>query len=183
MPANNRVTTSNALKVSDRWSSIVGHDPYAAEKKEDNNMMEKLWADPRLHGDKKRIGTDERGLPVFAATGAEKREKRTMDKLAAREAEFERIQARKRAAAAEAAEAEELRHLEKKAKKDKKDKKDKKEKKEKKDKKEKKSKKKHKKEKKEKKDKKEKKESKKRKREESDADSDESGSSSGSDSD
>ena len=41
--AGNRVVTGNALKVSDRWSSIVGSDPYASEKKEDGDVMEKLW--------------------------------------------------------------------------------------------------------------------------------------------
>ena len=77
MPAGNRVVTGNALKVSDRWSSIVGSDPYASEKKEDGDVMEKLWADQRLHGNKRKIGTDERGMPIFEMlNGAEKREKR-----------------------------------------------------------------------------------------------------------
>ena len=77
MPAGNRVVTGNALKVSDRWSSIVGSDPYASEKKEDGDVMEKLWADQRLHGNKRKIGTDERGIPIFEMlNGAEKREKR-----------------------------------------------------------------------------------------------------------
>ena len=39
--------------------------------------MEKMWSDPRLHGNKKKVGTDERGRPMFQAmNGAEKRAKR-----------------------------------------------------------------------------------------------------------
>jgi len=94
MPAGNRVVTSAALKVSDRWSSIVGSDPYASEKKpEDQVGMDKLWADQRLHGNKRKIGTDECGRPMFEVmNGAEKREKRKGDAMAAREREYELMQ-------------------------------------------------------------------------------------------
>jgi len=166
MPAGNRVTTSSALKVSDRWASVVGEDPYKSEEKGED-MMKKLWADQRLHGQ--------------STTGADKREMRKHEGLAARDAEFERMKERKRAAAAEL-ETGGGEQPSKKLKKDKKDKKDKKEKKKKE--KEKKRKHKSKKDKKEKKDKKDKKEKKKRKRSESDSESDdgsESGSESGSD--
>ena len=98
MPAGNRVVTSAALKVSDRWSSIVGSDPYASEKKpEDQVGMDKLWADQRLHGNKRKIGTDECGRPMFEVmNGAEKREKRKGDAMAAREREYELMQEKKR---------------------------------------------------------------------------------------
>mmetsp|Transcript_36571 Transcript_36571/g.70219 ORF Transcript_36571/g.70219 Transcript_36571/m.70219 type:complete len:200 (-) Transcript_36571:312-911(-) len=186
MPAGNRVTTSSALKVSDRWTALVGDDPYKKEAEGDDNMMEKLWADPRLHGGaKRRIGTDDSGKAIFAATGEEKRNIRKQDALAAREAEFERLQERKRAAAQTLIKGPEdpLSKRSKKEKKDKKDKKDKKEKdkKRKKDKKEKDKKDKKKKHKKEKSEKKHKSESKKRKRDDSSSDSG-SGSDSGSDS-
>ena len=158
MPAGNRVVTSAALKVSDRWSSIVGSDPYASEKKpEDQVGMDKLWADQRLHGNKRKIGTDECGRPMFEVmNGAEKREKRKGDAMAAREREYELMQEKKRrmdeVRAAEQELAEASHKASKKHKKEKKEKKDKKskkskKKKEKKEKKEKKSKK-HKKEKK-----------------------------------
>ena len=136
MPAGNRVVTGNALKVSDRWSSIVGSDPYASEKKEDGDVMEKLWADQRLHGNKRKIGTDERGMPIFEMlNGAEKREKRKGDAMAAREREYQLMQEKKRrmdeVRAAEQELAEASHKASKKHKKDKKDKKDKKKKKEK----------------------------------------------------
>ena len=187
-----RVTTSNALKVSDRWSSIVGcvlpaasrvpsrvartparssgnlhlsrvecpaspprltasdrpvhpvrrSDPYKSQEA-DPEMMEKMWSDPRLHGNKKKVGTDERGRPRFQAmNGAEKRAKRAGDALSAREREYEEMLERKRRleevrkAEADLAEAS---RPSKRAKKEKKEKKDKKSKR-KKDKKEKKSK-------------------------------------------
>lgn len=42
-------------------------DPYKKEAEGDDNMMEKLWADPRLHGGaKRRIGTDDSGKAIFA---------------------------------------------------------------------------------------------------------------------
>ncbi|KAK3240969.1 hypothetical protein CYMTET_49222 [Cymbomonas tetramitiformis] len=148
MPAGNRVTTSNALKVSDRWTAIVGEDPYAQKEAQEGNMMEKLWADPRLHGDKRRIGTDDAGKAVFAVSGQEKREARKMDAAAAREAEFLAKQQQKREREEEATAKNEAREAklmkkEKKKKKDKKSKKskDKKRKKDKKDKKDKKEKK------------------------------------------
>ena len=153
MPAGNRVVTGNALKVSDRWSSIVGSDPYASEKKEDGDVMEKLWADQRLHGNKRKIGTDERGIPIFEMlNGAEKREKRKGDAMAAREREYQLMQEKKRrmdeVRAAEQELAEASHKASKKHKKDKKDKKDKKKKKKKEKKEKKEKKKKHKKEKK-----------------------------------
>ena len=130
MPAGNRVVTGNALKVSDRWSSIVGSDPYASEKK-DGDVMEKLWADQRLHGNKRKIGTDERGMPIFEMlNGAEKREKRKGDAMAAREREYQLMQEKKRrmdeVRAAEQELAEASHKASKKHKKDKKDKKEKK---------------------------------------------------------
>ena len=111
-----------------------------------------MWADPRLHGDKKRMGTDEKGRQVFEVMdGAARREKRGNDALAAREREYELMQEKKRRGDELRDAEQELMDLnnrpakkakkEKKEKKEKKSKKSKKGKKEKKDKKEKKSKK------------------------------------------
>ena len=153
MPAGNRVITSNALKVSDRWSSIVGSDPYASDAKGvDGNLMEKMWADPRLHGDKKHMGQDAMGKHVYQTMdGAARRDARASDALAAREREYELMQEKKRRGDELRDAEQELMDLnnrpakkakkEKKEKKEKKAKKSKKGKKEKKDKKEKKSKK------------------------------------------
>lgn len=93
-------------------------------------MMDKMWSDPRLHGNKRKVGTDEKGRAVYAAAnGAEKRAKRNEDALAAREREFELMQEKKRRmeelAAAEAELAEASRPV-KKSKKEKKEKKEKK---------------------------------------------------------
>jgi hypothetical protein len=44
----------------------VGDDPYAAKEKPTDNMMQKLWADPRLHGKQKKIGSNEDGSAIFA---------------------------------------------------------------------------------------------------------------------
>ena len=69
MPNGNRVTTSAALKVSDRWASIVGDDPYKSETA-NNEVMEKMWSDPRLHGNKKKVGLDAAGRPIFEASAS-----------------------------------------------------------------------------------------------------------------
>ena len=144
MPAGNRVVTGNALKVSDRWSSIVGLI-YASEKRR-RGWMEKLWADQRLHGNKRKIGTDERGMPIFEMlNGAEEEEGRRHG----REGEEYQLRREKEDGRGEGGGAGACRgepQGEQEAQKDKKDKKDKKKKK--KEKKEKEKKKKHKKEKK-----------------------------------
>ena len=60
------MTTSSSLKVSDRWTALVGDDPYAAKEKPTDNMMQKMWADPRLHGNQKKIGSNDDGSAIFA---------------------------------------------------------------------------------------------------------------------
>mmetsp|Transcript_26156 Transcript_26156/g.41958 ORF Transcript_26156/g.41958 Transcript_26156/m.41958 type:complete len:176 (-) Transcript_26156:1039-1566(-) len=73
------------------------NDPYAADTAADPNMIEKMWSDPRLHGNKRKVGTDEKGHPVYDATnGAEKRAKRSSEALNSREREYDLMQEKKR---------------------------------------------------------------------------------------
>ena len=64
-----------------------------------------MWADPRLHGDKRKVGVDANGRPMFASamTGMEKRAKRSEDALEAREREYEEMLEKKRRRAEEEA--------------------------------------------------------------------------------
>lgn len=64
------VTTSSSLKVSDRWTALVGSDPYASNEKPTDNMMQKMWADPRLHGNQKKIGSNDDGSAIFAGASS-----------------------------------------------------------------------------------------------------------------
>jgi len=73
------------------------NDPYKSESGADPALIEKMWSDPRLHGNKKKMGTDERGRPVFSTMdGAAKRDKQKGEALSMREREFDLMQEKKR---------------------------------------------------------------------------------------